>query len=550
MKQLALVMAFCWAAELQAQSLPDVVMLDFTASYCQPCQQMVPLLQRMERDGFPIRKIDITEQPQTSRKYNVDRIPTLILMVEGKEVDRLVGLQSESKLRRMMNDAARKLDMQRRAARGSNETPDKTAAANASTGERASEEKSPGLLARMKEGLFGGLAGKKKEPIDRPDFRAQSPEEAKALLTASNDSQAMKATVRVRLDDGEFRDVGTGTIIHSTPGQSTILTCAHIFKDVKDKAAVIVDVFRDGETLKYPATVLGGDHDSDVAIIQIQNKSLLPTVALAGNLAPAESTVFSIGCNGGNLPTVINSKVVQLNRYEGPENIVCTIDPVQGRSGGGLFNSGGQLIGVCSGAFRDKKEGLYTGVGAVRKLLTQLKLRSMIDVVAPELADTVADVRDAVSDVRDAIDDVPNPFANAEDEFAKLFTEDGSGLGDKVAAAAIPAGFGSNPDFANEPAPASSVNPNSLPDPFAPSPRAATASATTPAAIRTSSGNGPPEITVIIGDRDSADKRVVVIPKPSPWLLEILTGDSTVKPGLATTRSNEVSATSARRNAP
>ena len=547
MKKLALVIAFCATAELQAQSLPDVVMLDFTASYCQPCQQMVPVLQRMERDGFPIRRIDITEQPQVSRRYKVDRIPTLILMVEGKEAKRLVGLQAEAKLRRMMNDAAQTLDMKRRAAAGKTRTAEANTSAEPPK-PKSEPAESPGLLARMKEGLFGGLAGRDRKKIDRPDVRAQSPEDSEALLGTSKDSKAMQATVRVRLDDGEFRDVGTGTIIQSSAGQSTILTCAHIFREMKDNANVVVELFRDGSVMKYTASLLGGDHNSDVAILQIQNRSPLPTVTLATALAPADANVFSIGCNAGNVPTIVNSKVVQVNRYEGPENIVCSIDPVQGRSGGGLFNSAGQLIGVCSGAFRDKKEGLYTGVGAVRKLLTRLKLNTMIEAVPPGLADAVADVRETVSEV-------PNPFAGTEDEFAALFTQDGSDLGSDgglgSAAAADPADFAFDTD--SSPAAADPVNPNSLPNPFSPGSGNAdslNARAATPASIGRVTGNGPPEITVIIGGRDSVDKKVVVIPKPSPWLLEILTGDSTVRPGLSASRSNEVSATSARQTAP
>lgn len=551
MKYFALLTAFCISAELHAQSTPDIVLLDFTASYCQPCQQMVPLLQKMERDGFPIQKIDITKQPQTSRNHGVDRIPTLILMVEGKEVDRFVGLQSEAKLRRRMNDEARKLDMARRAnaSPGSETQPTQTVDASAGSSNSKAAE-SPGLLTRMKEGLFGRLGGTAKQDIDRPDFRAQSPEEAAALTSASGDSAAMQATVRVRLDDGEFRDVGTGTVIHSTAGQSTILTCAHIFKDVKDKAVVIVDVFRDGETLKYPATVLGGDHSSDVAVLQIQNKSPLASVNLASNPAPAESNVFSIGCNGGNLPTIINSRVIQLNRYEGPENIVCTIDPVQGRSGGGLFNSDGQLIGVCSGAFREKKEGLYTGVGAVRKLMTQLKLESLFESAAPEFADTLANVNNAVADVRNAVAEVSNPFDEADDVFADLFTEEATNLNGSGTANA--ADFATNAAMTAIQNGSASVDPSSLPDPFAPSAGAnpiVTASAATPASTRSTSG-GTSEITVIIGGRDSADRRVVVIPKPSPWLLELLTGDSSVKSGLAVDRSSELSTTSARRSAP
>ena len=83
------------AADLNGQPLPDVVLLDFTAGYCQPCQQMVPVLQRMEQDNFPVRRIDITENPDTSRQYKVDRIPTLVLLVEGREAQRRRGIDGE-----------------------------------------------------------------------------------------------------------------------------------------------------------------------------------------------------------------------------------------------------------------------------------------------------------------------------------------------------------------------------------------------------------------------------------------------------------------------
>ena len=89
MKLLAMLMM---AADLNGQPLPEVVLLDFHAGYCQPCQQMVPVFQRMERDKFPIRRIDITDQPDVSKQYRVDRIPTMILLVEGREAQRFVGL--------------------------------------------------------------------------------------------------------------------------------------------------------------------------------------------------------------------------------------------------------------------------------------------------------------------------------------------------------------------------------------------------------------------------------------------------------------------------
>ena len=89
-------------AETVSAQTPDVQLLDFTASYCQPCQQMVPILQSMERDKFPVRQIDITEEHELAKKFNVNNIPTFVLMVEGKEVKRFVGLTDEAELRSEM----------------------------------------------------------------------------------------------------------------------------------------------------------------------------------------------------------------------------------------------------------------------------------------------------------------------------------------------------------------------------------------------------------------------------------------------------------------
>ena len=51
MKLIALLMM---AADTNGQPPQDIVLLDFTAGYCQPCKQMVPVLQRMEKNKFPI----------------------------------------------------------------------------------------------------------------------------------------------------------------------------------------------------------------------------------------------------------------------------------------------------------------------------------------------------------------------------------------------------------------------------------------------------------------------------------------------------------------
>jgi S1-C subfamily serine protease len=520
MKLIALMMM---AAAPTGQPPQDIVLLDFTAGYCQPCKQMVPVLQRMEKNKFPIRKIDITEQPDLARQYNVDRIPAFILLVEGKEKRRFLGITAETELRQAMQDASRQLSAarQRQNATAAPHTSDPQIDDNnePKTAATADAPRSGfgGFVDRVRRG-FGGGTPTTKDSLKHPNFRAQSPD-TNAANVATDVALPMQASVRVRTIDGNMHDFGTGTVIHSSRGQSTILTCAHLFKEVGENAAIIVDVFQNGEVLKYPATVLGGDHDSDIAFLQIQNVSPLPVAPLAESTSAQKSeTVFSIGCSSGDLPTRLNMSVVEINRYEGPENILCTIDPTQGRSGGGLFNAGGQVIGVCSAADRQAKQGLYTGVGAIRKIMTQLNLDSLFRKTPAIFNDT--QLEPAAPPVPD------NPMGeSANNPFDALLAENAAGA-EHSPAIEMSAG----PQRMSE----------ELPDPFAASPARTTS---------THSSAAPTEITLIIDSPDpTKGKQVVVIPKPSPWLLELLTGEAPATGvGLATARSQNLSTTSSRR---
>lgn len=524
------------AGDLHGQPLPDVVLLDFTAGYCQPCRQMVPVLQEMENARYPIRRIDITQHPETSQQYNVDRIPTLILLVEGREVQRFQGITGQGELRQAMNDAARKLEQTRQRnnpARTATTPPASDIAASPFAEQEPNEAPRPGLRGmfdKMRRG-FGGEAAPAPQVAETdafpPEFRGQSPDNASPAVERSS---AMLATVRVRLTDGNLRDVGSGTIIHSTDGQSIILTCAHIFQKVDNKAASVeVDVFQDGKTLKYPAQVLGGDHESDVALLRIRNTAPLPTVSLVGinKLVEAQETVFSIGCSNGDVPTRLNMQVIEVDRYDGPQNILCTNDPAQGRSGGGLFNTKNQVVGVCSAADRKAREGLYTGVKPVRKLITQLKLDSLFE--AEETVFESADPTPAVADIP------TSPFGNDQDDlFDEMFAEEAS-LADLTDNGAVSA-----PEFDNPSPPAGHPNSQPLPDPFA------AASAITASTVPNRTATTP-EITVLIDDPVKG-KRMVIIPKPSPWLLELLTGEKPAAStsGLVNARDRTLSTTSTR----
>ena len=84
--------------------------------------------------------------------------------------------------------------------------------------------------------------------------------------------------------------------------------------------------------------------------------------------------VASVGCNNGGPPTVLHSQVTSLDKFQGPPNVEVAGQPVEGRSGGGLFSSEGYVIGVCNAADPSDKEGLFAALASIYAELDQDKL--------------------------------------------------------------------------------------------------------------------------------------------------------------------------------
>ena len=82
----------------------------------------------------------------------------------------------------------------------------------------------------------------------------------------------------------------------------------------------------------------------------------------------------SVGCDRGENPTALATRVTNVDRYQGPPNIEASGAPIEGRSGGGLFNSAGQLVGVCFAADYEGNEGLYTALESIHDELDRLNL--------------------------------------------------------------------------------------------------------------------------------------------------------------------------------
>lgn len=73
----------------------------YSASWCAPCQQMAPFIAKLKTEGLGITKV---EEPDEWQRMGVDRLPTIVIFEDGKEIDRSVGYMDEATLRRKLQE--------------------------------------------------------------------------------------------------------------------------------------------------------------------------------------------------------------------------------------------------------------------------------------------------------------------------------------------------------------------------------------------------------------------------------------------------------------
>jgi thioredoxin 1 len=79
----------------QTLSQGELMMVDFWAEWCGPCQMLGPVIEHMaqEYEGKAvIGKVNVDDVAELALRYGVQSIPTVIYFKDGKEIDRKVGV--------------------------------------------------------------------------------------------------------------------------------------------------------------------------------------------------------------------------------------------------------------------------------------------------------------------------------------------------------------------------------------------------------------------------------------------------------------------------
>jgi thioredoxin 1 len=65
----------------------------FSAKWCAPCKQLAPIMEQVSKT-IPVKKIDVDSESGLASSYGIRSVPTVILMKDGSEFKRIIGVKS------------------------------------------------------------------------------------------------------------------------------------------------------------------------------------------------------------------------------------------------------------------------------------------------------------------------------------------------------------------------------------------------------------------------------------------------------------------------
>lgn len=86
-----------------------VVMIDFWAAWCKPCRGFAPTVEKIAGQTagkVKVGKVDIDTQDELSYKFGINSVPTVIILKDGAEVERFIGVQPEEILMKALGKYA------------------------------------------------------------------------------------------------------------------------------------------------------------------------------------------------------------------------------------------------------------------------------------------------------------------------------------------------------------------------------------------------------------------------------------------------------------
>ena len=323
----------------------DLRVLFFTQEGCPPCRQTEPNIDRLGQTGVAVSKIHLEVDGQYASQCGVTQTPTIMLVENNQVLARYSGAMSFDDLQQMI-------------------APYRSINASPAAAISPVQQMQAVRPANVNQNPPAALVSTR-----QAESRSNVTNELSGTGQLAPEELATQATVRLRVEDGDGIGYATGTVIHRAENEALVLTCGHVFRDSQGKGTIHVDLgFQTGEPVSVVGQLISYDAKShDIALVAIPCPLPIVPVPVAPEALVLQSgdRMFSLGCDQGAAPSVRPTALKSVTRYSGVAKYDIVGRPIDGRSGGGLFTLGGQLVGVCNAAAVEIDEGIYTGLESV-----------------------------------------------------------------------------------------------------------------------------------------------------------------------------------------